>query len=87
VYLHAAELIHRDLSSNNILLDAPTTTRIDCRCKIADFGLSISKSEGQTQSAGVSAFARARVCVTDLCCSRKHNVRAHFDVDRVCVCV
>lgn len=42
-------------SSNNILLDAAATAAapvVECRVKIADFGLSISKSESATQSAG-----------------------------------
>jgi serine/threonine protein kinase len=47
VYIHNLELIHRDLSSNNILLDAGLRS-----VKIADFGLSIAQSEVTSQTAG-----------------------------------
>jgi tRNA A-37 threonylcarbamoyl transferase component Bud32/peroxiredoxin len=41
VYLHQKKIIHRDLTSNNILLDDTRDTRV----KIADFGLSIEQSQ------------------------------------------
>lgn len=48
VYLHQKKLIHRDLSSNNILLDNTAETR----AKIADFGLSIEQSQMSRVTAG-----------------------------------
>ncbi|KAG5899828.1 hypothetical protein JTB14_012299 [Gonioctena quinquepunctata] len=39
-YIHSGNVIHRDLKPSNVLLDSL------CRCKIADFGLARSLSQG-----------------------------------------
>ena len=53
-YLHSNRHIHRDLSSNNVLLIGP-----GCKAKVTDFGVSkliTDLTEGQTQCPGTLAY-------------------------------
>ncbi|KAJ8955892.1 hypothetical protein NQ318_005440 [Aromia moschata] len=47
-YIHSGNVIHRDLKPSNVLLDSL------CRCKIADFGLARSLTQGSEGSLGDS---------------------------------
>ncbi|XP_023312811.1 mitogen-activated protein kinase 15-like, partial [Anoplophora glabripennis] len=47
-YIHSGNVIHRDMKPSNVLLDSL------CRCKIADFGLARSLTQGSEQSIGDS---------------------------------
>ncbi|XP_050296460.1 mitogen-activated protein kinase 15 [Anthonomus grandis grandis] len=42
-YIHSGNVIHRDLKPSNVLLDSL------CRCKLADFGLARSLTQGSTE--------------------------------------
>jgi serine/threonine protein kinase len=48
-FLHESGVLHRDLTSRNVLVDG------EGRCKIADFGLSTFRDMTATQTAGVQA--------------------------------
>ncbi|KAJ8923892.1 hypothetical protein NQ315_006668 [Exocentrus adspersus] len=48
-YIHSGNVIHRDLKPSNVLLDSL------CRCKIADFGLARSLSQGSEGNIGDSS--------------------------------
>ena len=50
-FLHAMQVVHRDLKSANVLVDG------DGRCKIADFGLSAFRDAGATHVTGLVGTA------------------------------
>ncbi|MGE3920333.1 MAG: protein kinase, partial [Gammaproteobacteria bacterium] len=67
-YLHSRNILHRDLSSNNVLLDD------NYRAKIGDFGQSKLKEHTATMTLNVSTSSRWRA--PELADSKKANTKA-----------
>ena len=55
---HAADIVHRDFKSSNVMLLPPARSRDPLRVVVTDFGLAYSVASDATEDAAITAARR-----------------------------